>query len=309
MKKKRNNGIALVFVLIFTVAICTMVIFFHGKTIQYMDIFSGTQQAFLLENIAETGIEIGKSIIATDWKTYDMVPEESPALKQKEYCLGDFNLRLKITDENAKINPNSLSEDEKSKINALIHEVFKRLFTVLGYPETMSASILDWIDEDGLQRPGGAESFYYATAGFPYTPPNRNLYYPEEILLIKDFTEDVVFGNPEDAKKGLINFITSFSDGKINVNTCEPEVLSALGFPHESVEKIVAERQKRPIEERFVIGVNREAFLKNKSIISFKSDYFLIESSAIDPGGRKKQVRAYVKRIKKELKIVRMEIR
>lgn len=310
MKKKKNSkGVVLIFVLVFTVAICTLVIFFHGKTAQYTDIFAGTQQIFLLENVAQTGIELGKSIIKTDRKTSDIIIEESPAFQQKEYQFGDFHLSLLISDENAKVNPNSIFTGEERKVNPLLMEVFNKLFIVLGYPETLPAAILDWIDEDDLQRTAGAESFYYKTAGLLYMPPNRNLYSVEEILLIKDFNEDVVLGDSENEVKGLINFMTSFSDGKINVNTCEPEVLGALGFPAESREKIITERQQHPLEERFMTNINKEVFLKNRSIIVFKSNYFLVDATAVNADGMKKQVRAYVKRKGKELSTVRMEVR
>lgn len=311
MKKRQNSGVVLVFVLIFTVAICTLVIFFYGRTNEYTGIFTGMQQTLLLENTAETGVEIGKAVIGKEDKTSLPVTEESPGLVTKEYAMGDIRLYLTIADENAKINPNMIyyEENDEKKSNTLILDAFNRLFTVLGYPETMPASILDWIDEDGLQRPGGAESFYYRKSGCSYMPPNRNLYSAEEILLIRDFTKETVFGDSENDVKGLINFITSFSDGKINVNTCEPEVLSALGFPAADVEKITAERQRRPIEQRFMLNVNKEVFLKNRSIIVFESSYFLLDAAAVDSAGRRKCVRAYVKRSKKELNTVRMEVR
>jgi len=308
-RKRKNRGVVLIFVLVFTMAICALVIFFHGKASEYTDVFSGARETLLLENAAEAGIEIAKSIVNAGTTAAGVISEESPLLKQKEYQLGEFQLYLKIADENAKINPNSIFGAEKGKVNTLALETFNRLFTVLGCPETMPASILDWIDEDDLQRPGGAESFYYKTAGLPYVPPDRNMYSAEEMLMVRDFTPDAVFGDPENETKGLINFITSFSDGKINVNTCEPEVLASLGFPAESVDKITAERQRRPIEERFMTGVNREVFLKNRSIIVFKSNYFLLDSTAVDSRGMKRQVRAYVKRKDKEMNTVRMEVR
>lgn len=307
--KKNNKGIVLVFVLVFTMAISTLVIFFHGKARDYSEVFAGTQQALLLENAAETGIEIGKAIIKADKKTFGIMTEGSPALIKKKYELGDVHLYLTIADENAKINPNKIFGDEKGAVNTLLAETFNRLFIVMGYPVTLPASVIDWIDEDDLQRPGGAESFYYRTAGLSYTPPNRNLYTAEEILMVRDFTEEIVFGDAEKEVKGLINFVTSFSDGKINVNTCEPEVLNALGFTAENVEKIAAERARRPVEEKFLTNVNKEVFLKNRSIIVFKSSYFLIEATAVDGKGMQKQVRGYIKRKDKEINTVRMELR
>jgi general secretion pathway protein K len=306
---KKNSGVILLFVMVFTVAISTVVIFFHAKAKNYTDVFAGTQQSFVLENIAETGVEIAKAIIMADKKTSVVVEEESPALIKREYQFGDIRLFLFISDENSKINPNRIFGVEKGRGNTQIAEIFDRLFAVLGYPAAFPSSILDWIDEDDMQRPSGAESFFYRTEGFPYVPPNRNLYTAEEILLVRDFTKEIVFGDEEKEITGLINFITSFSDGKINVNTCGLEMLSALGFPAADAEKIAEERQRRPVEESFLTGVNKEVYLKNRGIIAFKSSYFMIESTAVNGGGIQKHVRCRIKKTDEEINTARMEIR
>ncbi len=309
IRKRKNDGIALILVLAFTTAICTLVIFFQSKSKDYINFFAGAKQDMLLENIAEMGIEIGKEIIRVDRTNTAIInQQENPSITEKEFEIEGIHLLVKIEDENAKINPNKIF-GRKGEVNTLLLEIFKRFFTVAGYPETMSASILDWIDEDGLTRPGGAESFYYSNSGTPYTPPNRNLYTREEILLIKDFNNKIVFGDPENGIKGLTDFLTSFSDGKINVNTCPPEILGALGFTTAEIDKIIMERVNRPIEMGFITQVNKEVYLKNKRVIVFKSRYFLIEASAVDSRGRQKQVRGYIEQKDKNMNTVRMEVR
>ncbi len=309
--KKKNSGIALIFVMVFTVAISTLVIFFQGRSKNYTNIFVHHREHFLLEEIAELGIEIGKELIKVDKKNFPITGEEQdPAVKERQYEIKGVYLYVTIHDENSKINPNKVLSGEKEEVNTLLMDVFKRFFVVAGHPETLCNSILDWIDKDDIPRPGGAESFYYKNEGLSYTPYNRGLYTVDELPLIKDITEEMVYGNTEEEIKGLINFITFFSDGKINVNTCPAEILGALGFTEANRETIVTERARRPIEEGFLVRVNKGVYLKNKSLIVFKSKYFLVESVAVDDNkGLRKQARGYIKLTDKKTDIARMEVK
>jgi len=303
--KKRNKGVVIILVLVFTMAISTMAIFLGIRAKQYLSLFSGIKKESEIENIAEMGIEIGKTLLDTAQKKH-MISED-PGYIKKEYELDNKKIEILITDENGKINPNRIFGSEKGEIHTRLLEVYKRLFSVMGYTENLSDALLDWIDEDDIPRMSGAESTFYIASGFSYTPPNRPLYSPEEMLLIAGFTENIVFGNEE--KKGLINFITSFSDGKINVNACQPEVLNALGFSVADIEKITSERTRRPIEERFLLEVNKEAYLNVRDIVVFKSSYFIISSCVTDIDGTRKEVKAYVKRTDKSMETIRMDIR
>ena len=303
--KKKNKGVVIIFVLIFTMAISTMAIFLGARAKQYLSLFSGIKKENEIENIAEMGVEMGMTLLDTAQKKH--IISEEPGCIKTEYALEDKKIEILITDENGKINPNRIFGSEKGEFHTRLLDVYKRLFSVMGYTENLSDALLDWIDEDDIPRMAGAESSFYRTSGFSYTPPNRPLYSPDEMLLVAGFTEDIVSGDEE--KKGLISFITSFSDGKINVNTCQPEILNAMGFSVADVEKITSERARRPIEERFLLGVNKEAYLKVRDIIVFKSGYFVITSCVTDGEGYRKEVKAYVKRTDKSMETIRMDIR
>lgn len=305
---RRNSGVVLIFVLAFTAAISLLAIFLHGKSRDYVNTFMDVREKQSAANIAEAGVEIGKVLLDKNRKTLEAAGGES--FTEREYALPDgITLSITIEDENAKINPSMIFNREKDETNTLLMETFKNLFTVLGWPDALPDSLLDWIDEDDIPRTSGAESIHYKTDGFAYVPPNRNLYSAGEMLLVKNFTVSAVYGDVEEDIPGLINFITSFSDGKINVNTCPPMVLSALGFPAADVEKITAERAERRIEERFLTETNKEVYAKNKSIIVFKSGYFIIRARAVTAKSIEKTVSAYVKKTDKAAETVRMEAR
>ncbi|MCX8082810.1 MAG: general secretion pathway protein GspK [bacterium] len=303
--KKRNEGVVVIFVLIFTTAISMMAIFLGARVKQYISLFSGIKRENEMENIAEMGIEIGKVLLDISQKKH-MISEEVGYIK-RQYEVDGMNIEILIEDENGKINPNKIFGSEKGEIHTYLLDVYKRFFSVMGYSENLSDALLDWIDEDNIPRAGGAEASFYMSSGFSYLPSNKPLYNPEEMLLVAGFTKDIVFGNNN--KKGLINFITTFSDGKINVNTCYPEVLNALGFSTVDVERITTERARRPIEEKFMVEVNKEVYLKNRAVIVFKSSYFTISSRVTDEEGNKKELKAYVRRTDKTTDIIRMNIK
>ncbi|MCM8820447.1 MAG: general secretion pathway protein GspK [Candidatus Omnitrophica bacterium] len=303
--KRRNKGVVIIFVLIFTTAISLMAIFLSVRAKQYLSLFSDIRRDSQIENIAEMAVEMGKILLEIGQKKH--IISEEPGYINRQYEVDGMRIEIVIEDENGKINPNKIFGSEKGKVHTHLLETYKRFFSVMGYPENLSDALLDWIDEDDIPRMAGAEATFYKTSGFSYTPANGPIYNPVEMLLVMGFTKDIVFG--DDKKKGLINFITSFSDGKINVNTCQSEVLSALGFSVADIEKITAERARRPIEEKFLLGVNKEAYLKNRDIIVFKSGYFTISSRVIDEDGTPKEVKVYVKRTDKVIETIRMDIR
>ncbi|HNS31831.1 MAG TPA: type II secretion system protein GspK [bacterium] len=310
MKKisKKNRGIVLVFVLVVVLAMSTMVLFFQNRTRGYIDVLSASSRFQNMDSLAEIGIEIGKEIIAIQQSLEtSSISADRIWPKEKIYEAEGMNLHVTVEDENGKINPNRIFGEEKGEINGVLQNIYNVFFAVTGYPETLRDSMLDWIDEDDIPRQNGAESFHYRTEGLPYTPPNRKFYTAEEILLVRDCTEEIFYGKDEDEeeKKGLVNFVSIISDGKINVNRCSPEILNAMGFTSANVERILAEREGKPLAERDIMSINREAYTRNRNAISFKSSYYCISSKVTDREGREKMIKAYIRSDDKKTDILR----
>jgi type II secretory pathway component PulK len=298
-----KDGVVLVFVLAFTLAISAAVLLFWSKADRYTETFKDMNENFRLRYAAETGLEIGKKLLGGGRKSYDWLGDNWA--EERNFHLDGCRINIKITDESGKINPNCVLE-EKGQVNTKLLEVFQNLFAVTGLSVVLPASLLDWIDEDELPRSDGAEAFYYRSAKLPYQPTNKALKRPEEIVFIRGFTRDIVYGNEEEGTLPLINFITSCSDGKININTCPPVILNAIGFSIEQVNQLVEARENGPLEERGVININKEVFLKNKSILKFRSRYFSIAVTAEDENELKLKLKGYVER-EKEVKTMRVE--
>ncbi len=93
-------------------------------------------------------------------------------------------------------------------------------------------SIQDWIDQDDNPLPYGAENDdYYRNLEPPYEAPNGDLIDLSELLLVKGVDDALFLGKNSGFAFGLNDMFTLYKNhgtGKINVNTADPKVLTAL---------------------------------------------------------------------------------
>ena len=131
--------------------------------------------------------------------------------------------------------------DEERKINlnfkkfpAQNKNEFKKIIESLSDSITpeMAAAILDWQDPGSSAEPDGAENFYYESLNRPYKAKNADFEVTQELLLVKDITPQIY--------REIEDYITVYSDGKINVNTASERVLNAVIDAQRSVFKEIA---------------------------------------------------------------------
>jgi DNA uptake protein ComE-like DNA-binding protein len=83
--------------------------------------------------------------------------------------------------------------DEASKLNLNTASLY--MLTLLpGMDTDLAPALVDWRSPAATNTPGGAESDYYLLLDDPYYCKNAPLETIEELMLVKDFTPDVVFG-------------------------------------------------------------------------------------------------------------------
>ena len=83
--------------------------------------------------------------------------------------------------------------DEASKLN--INTVTKEQLLGLEYmTEEIADAIIDWRDQDDTPSAGGAEAGYYENLTFPYMTRNGPFRTIRELLMVKDVTEELFFG-------------------------------------------------------------------------------------------------------------------
>ena len=88
-------------------------------------------------------------------------------------------------------------------------------------------SLVDWLDEDDDEHEHGAEKGFYSSRQPPYIPPNRAMYFLDELQLVRGWNGNLLHGDEE--HQGILAYLSaSGNDGRININTAPAPVLQAL---------------------------------------------------------------------------------
>lgn len=158
------------------------------------------------------------------------MPSNSPYSVQ----IGDRNCEVSISDESGKINVNKITDDTRAGfIKFLTAYKLEELVA-----ETITASILDWLDEDDLHHINGAEKDYYLTLPEPYEAKNGPFESIEELTLVKGITPQIF--------ELLRDHLTIYGSGKININFASKEVLLYVPeITQEIAEAIIQFRKKQ----------------------------------------------------------------
>jgi type II secretory pathway component PulK len=183
---------------------------------------------------------------------HELVPPEIA----DQSIIGDevsWQVNWRLIDESAKINVNLAPADLLLELECL--------------DEAAVASILDWIDEDDVPNPDGAENDYYSGLESAYSCKNRPIDNIEELLLVKGISLEIYYGYnleegdnhlgetgvetsefvddvPQNGAPGLCDLLTVFGDGRININTASKQVLDALPLLSDSAVSEIISMQK-----------------------------------------------------------------
>jgi len=234
---------------------------------------------------ARSGVELARHLLQKDDPAFDALDEDWALLSEHPGFLSDDDegkFKVTIEDEAAKIPINRLITGDKDnkKIDLVVRAQLERLFAVLELDPQLIDPIIDWLNPGNNPQPFGAKDAYYQSLPTPYHCKNGPLDALEELLLVKGMTKEILYG--ADEKKGLIHFLTLFSDGKININTAPVEVIQSLSDKIDSVtaQAIIDYRQKNPFQEikyddiKSLPGMTLEIFNDIKDQCDVKSSTF-----------------------------------
>lgn len=183
-----------------------------------------------------------------------------------EESLGEGVIRLDLVPEPARRNVNLLKEDD-----------WERILELGGLPEdrwpVLVDSFMDWLDRDDQPRADGAETDdYYTTLKPGYRARNGNLDTVEELLLVRGFDRSILFGEPVATNRpdrqaapliGIADLLTTYGDGKVNVNAASMRVLQTLPDVDEVVAGAIVE--ERESGERGGVAEGEQASFKDVS--------------------------------------------
>jgi hypothetical protein len=136
------------------------------------------------------------------------------------------------------------SAESGRNINLLQRDDWLDLFEMANVPSTewdaMIDCLEDWTDEGDLHKLNGAECDdpFYEERGYPVK--NAPLDSVEELMLIKGWGPDILYGRAADDENeeiiGMAPLLTVWGDGRINLNTVGTDLL--YSFPDITEEEV-----------------------------------------------------------------------
>lgn len=220
-----NRGIALIMVLWIIVVLGVTATYFSRGIREEAFIVKNFKDAEKARLLAMAGVHHALAMLSVpemDGMNVDHEYVEHYFSDIENVTFGDGSYHVRVTDEESKVNINFASRD-----------VIRNLLVGLGLhsiqADSVSDAIIDWRDTDDEPMLNGAETDYYSTLDEPYSCKNSNYFTLEELRLVRGITNDLFYGDSADVQEGgLIDYITVYGKGKININTANKIVLQSL---------------------------------------------------------------------------------
>jgi type II secretory pathway component PulK len=181
-------------------------------------------------------------------------------LSLDNYPVGGGTISLKIVDL-----------ERFANINIANAQIIQQALTLMGVSandiSVISDSILDWIQPGDLPRVAGAKSDYYQGLPIPYYAKEAPIDDLSELRMIRGVTEAIYsghatgpaadvfqhklgFGPPpaqsSEPQFGLTNVFTPFSNGRININTADTNVLAMIPGSDAAMAEIIRKTRAGP---------------------------------------------------------------
>jgi general secretion pathway protein K len=319
---RNNRGVALLITLtIITLLIVTTLelnrqaraAVLSGATIR--DRITLSEMTSSAVNLAMAMLVKDKEISAIDSLQEDWADPEIIKALLNEVAFDEGGLTLSISDELSRIQVNALVQyPDVQNFNPLQRSLLDRFLRLalsstettedIDPATTIINSLKDWLDsgdDDALTGLSGAESDYYEDLDPPYRCKNGWLTHISELRLIKGITPEIYDGSddiPGMSKYVTVNGIVNRNDssvnfsGKININTAELPVLTAL-LPEENQDlaQAIYDYRMEKSGSIYTHDLSSQTWYKQvpgagdieikPQLITTQSDIFKIETSAV----------------------------
>jgi general secretion pathway protein K len=270
----RQNGIALVLVLwvllLLTIITGSFAMMARMDRLEANALLSGTQARLS----AESAINLAVLALRDPEDETRMLADG----RVYETEIDGILLEVSAIDERGKVDINAT--DELTMVN-----LFTGHGMELSDAELLAAAVMDWRDEDELERVNGAEEDAYMAAGLQIGPANRPFMMTEELLQ--------VIGMPYELYRKLEPGITVFSRaGEPDPAFAPVEALMALpDITYEEAVNFVAERNARqPGEDLGVTLPNGLVVLEQGRGVTYS-----VQARATMPNGVWEQLQATIR--------------
>ncbi len=290
------------------VIIAIIAIPFARQASQSIYNYKRSNENFKAYQLAYSGYELG--ILALDTDSLFPFTVDTRSILYPEYpCDLDKLQRLSPNEEIQDQQSRLQFRDEERNININFASL-EELAGIQGLNDNIINCIIDWRDSDDNISPGGAETSYYLNLLNPYVSKNSDLESLEELYLVKGVTPEIF----DIISKNL----TVYGDGRININTCTFQTLTALGFDESFVNSLIDLRKGQDnlpgtkddlifkdiisivniIENKLVFDDRSKNTLTNllsSNKMKLKSEYFRIESTGhLEKFGKMAKINAVI---------------
>lgn len=274
----RQQGVAVILVLLIMVLATTLAVWMATQQSLWLRQVSSQFEHAQARYLAVAGVDWARAVLADDSVSGGVDhDQEMWAMQLPAMPVDNGEVEGVIQDQQGLYNLNNLVR-YGVPVAAEVAQ-FRRLLGLLGLPDELALSLLDWMDADSeLQYPGSAESGYYLTLPHPYRAANLPLIELGELERVKGFNREIV--------GRLAAFVTVLpGSALINVNFAAPEVLSAvLNVPLVDARQIVQQRRGHPFKsvDDFAQRVPRAGGqLAANGVVDVASHFFLVTGHAV----------------------------
>jgi general secretion pathway protein K len=243
MKQTRNDhhsrqGAALIVALWVLIILSLIVGSFAFEAKLEAMLVSFKRKKYQAEMLAKSGIEYARAILDSARNAKEMeiadLPEDPDGFNQAAlYVQRSLSTTTEIQLGNGRFSVTIESAESGRNVNLLTREQWLDILEMANVPstewDTMIDCLEDWIDENDLHGLNGAESDdpFYQERGYPVK--NGPLDSVEELLLVKGWGSEILYGRPGNEENdeifGIADILTVWGDGKVNLNTANTNLL------------------------------------------------------------------------------------
>ncbi len=278
MQKADERGVALLLALLVLTLLTALILEFDAEARREYREAAAFRDGYKADMLTRAAVKAAGAVLLQDFLRERTSGNRFDALTDiwampiKNYTIGDGTLTAQLEDERGKLNLNDLATssgndgDQKKKIGRV-----KRLFELLQISPNLVDALVDWLDQDEIPQPAGAESLYYQSQKPPYRSANGPLPSLVDLRLVKGFTPEIV--------ERLARYVTILpveAGGVVNLNTADPIVIQTLdsSITQSLAMEIVQGRPYKTKNDLERVGSFQELRSQLLNDYDVKSDFF-----------------------------------
>ncbi len=225
--KSSRRGSIIIFVMGMIFLLSILMVQFMEQILPHIQMNAMKNAESDLRRVAYSSLEITLAVMS-EYAEYDnalYAPTQGwqDPLNFAGITFPDTTVSVEFQDETGKLPFSSLYND---------NIMFMIILSDLGFDDYTATELVDkfqdWVDEDDLERPDGAENDYYLDAPIPYEPANAPISSLKELALIGGFQETFfdIYGRPNELFYKFESLFSPVNDGNVNINTADASLFT-----------------------------------------------------------------------------------